>query len=52
MLQQDQKGFVAKIKNNTQIEITAELSDPKMSGAFLNSVHSSFKSEKKEKSLL
>jgi len=39
------------------IEITAKLtdpklSDPKLSGAFLNSVNSSFKSEKEEESLL
>ena len=36
----------------TQSEIPAELSDPKLSGAFLNSVNFSFKSEKKEESLL
>ncbi len=35
---------------NTQSELTAELSDPKLLGALLNSVSSSFK--KKEESLL
>jgi hypothetical protein len=43
------KKIVAKnCKKKTQSEITAELSDPKMSGAFLNSVNSSFKSKKKK----
>ena len=36
---------------NTQSELTAELSDPKLLGALLNSVNSSFNS-KKEGSLL
>jgi hypothetical protein len=40
------KIFLQKNCKNTQSEITAELSDPKMSGAFLNSVNSSFKSKK------
>ena len=31
----------------TQIEITAVLSDPELSGAFLNSVNSSFKKRRK-----
>ena len=43
--QQDQKNLVAKNCTKTQSEIIAELSDPKLSGAFLNSVSSSFKSE-------
>jgi hypothetical protein len=38
MLQQDQK-IVAKIKNNTQSEVPAKLSDSKILDAFLNSVN-------------
>ena len=38
MFHQDQKILVAKIKNNTQSEITVKLSDPKMLGAFLESL--------------
>jgi hypothetical protein len=44
--QQDTKNLVAKNCKKTQSEITAELSDPKMLGAFLNSVNSSFKKGK------
>ena len=36
---------------NTQSELIAELSDPELSGALLNSVSSSFK-KKEEESLL
>ncbi len=44
MHQQDQeKDLVAKNCKKTQSEITAELSDPEMSGAFLNSVNSPLK---------
>jgi hypothetical protein len=43
--------FAIKLQK-TQSEIAAELSDHEMSGAFLNSVNSSFKSKKKEESLL
>ena len=42
------KNLVAKKLQKTQSEITAKLSDPEMSGAFLNSVNSSFESKKKE----
>ena len=38
-------------KNITHSEITAVVSDPELSGAFLNSVNSSF-TKKKEESLL
>jgi len=44
--QQDQKNLVAQNCKKTQSEITAKLSDPKLSGVFLNSVNSSFKIEK------
>jgi hypothetical protein len=51
--QQDQKNLVAKNYKKTQNEITAKLLDPELSGAFLNSVNSFFKSKKKkEESLL
>jgi hypothetical protein len=36
--QQDQKNLVAKNCKKAQSEITAKLSEPKMLGAFLNSV--------------
>jgi len=49
MRQQDQKSLAAKIENKTQSEMTVKLSDPKMMGAFLNSVNPSFKSEKGER---
>ena len=39
------------VSKNTQSELTAELLDPKLLGALLNSVNSSFNS-KKEGSLL
>ncbi len=45
VLEQDQKNLVAEINNDTQSETTAKLSDPKLSGAFLNSVNTSFKSQ-------
>ncbi|KAL3789733.1 hypothetical protein HJC23_006726 [Cyclotella cryptica] len=51
-MKQDQKNLAAKIEKNTQSEITAELSDPELSGAFLNSVNTSSKSQKKEESQL
>ena len=41
--QQNNTNLVAQYLQN---EITAELSDPKLSGALLNRVHSSFKNEK------
>jgi len=44
--QQDQKNLVEKIAKETKTEITAKLSDPKLSGAHLNSVSSSFDSIK------
>ena len=50
--QQDSKNLVAKIYKNTQSELTAELSDPELLGALLNSVSSAFKANKKEESLL
>ena len=50
--QQDNKNLVEKIQKITQCEIIVKLLDPEMSGAFLNSVNSSFKSKKKEESLL
>ena len=40
------KSCCKKLQKKTQSEITAELSDPKMSGTFLNSMSSSFKSQK------
>ena len=40
------KNHVAKIATKTKSKITAELLDPKMPGAFLNSVNPSFKSKK------
>ena len=43
--QQDNKNLVEKNCKKTESEITAELSDPELQGAFLNSVNSSFKSE-------
>ena len=47
MHQQDQqKDLVAKNCKKTQSEITAELADPEMSGAFLNSVNSPLKKRK------
>ena len=43
----DGEHLVTNTCENTQSEITAELSDPELSGAFLNSVkNSSFKSKK------
>jgi hypothetical protein len=42
---QDSKHLVAKNCKKAQSEITAEMSDPVLSGALLNSVNSSFKSE-------
>ncbi len=45
MHQQDSKNFVAEICKNTQSELIAKLSDPKLSGALLNSVSSSLKEE-------
>ena len=45
MHQQDSKDLVAKTCVNTQNELTAELSDYKLSGAMLNRVSSSFHSE-------
>ena len=39
--------LLKKIAKTTQSEITAELSDPEMSGAFLNSVNSPFKRKRK-----
>ena len=47
MHQQDSKNLVAKTCKNTQSELTAELSDPELSGALLNSVNSSFNSKQK-----
>jgi hypothetical protein len=44
--QQDDKNHVAKKLQKKQSEITADMSDPQMSGAFLNSVNSSFKRKK------
>ena len=46
VLEQDQKNLVAEIENDTQSETTAELSDPKLLGAFLNSVPQAFTSQK------
>ena len=43
--QQYSKNFVAKICKNTQSELTAKLSDPKLLGALLNSVSSSLNRE-------
>ena len=43
--QQDSKNFVQKIRKNTQSELTAELLDPELSGALLNSVSSAFNSK-------
>ena len=42
----------SKKLEKSQSERTAELSDPKLFGTSLNSVNSSFKSKKKEESLL
>ena len=36
------------LADHTQSEITAKLSNPELSGAFLNSVNSSFKNKKEE----
>ena len=44
--QQYNKNLVAKNCTKTQSEITAKLLDPKLLGAFLHSVNSSFKSKK------
>jgi hypothetical protein len=44
--QLDQANLVAKNCKNLQSEITAELSDPELPGALLNSVHSFVKNEK------
>ena len=41
----DIKNLEAKTCKNIQSEITAEMSDPELSGAFLNSVSSSFSNE-------
>jgi hypothetical protein len=41
----DSKNLEAKTCKNTQSEITAEMSDPELSDALLNSVSSSFSSE-------
>ena len=49
MLQQDQKNLVEKFVNKTQSEITAELLDPVMSGAFLNNVNPYLISQKEGK---
>ena len=46
------KNLVVEIKNKTQSEIAAELLDPEMLGALLNSVNSSFKTKKQEESQL
>ena len=46
ILKQDQKNLVAKNAKETQIEITAKLLDPKMSGAILSSVNPYLKSQK------
>jgi hypothetical protein len=43
--QQDNKNLVAKNCKNTQREITADMSDPELSGASLNSVSSSVSNE-------
>ena len=43
--QQDQNILLQKMQK-TESEITAELSDPKLLGVFLNSVNSSFTSKK------
>ena len=40
------KNLASKIAKKTQSEIIAELSDPKMLGTHLNTVSSSFNSEK------
>ncbi len=45
MHQQESRNLVAKTSTNTQSELTAELSDPKLLGALLNSVITSFNSE-------
>jgi hypothetical protein len=45
----DQKNHVAKNCTGPQSEITAELLDPELLGAHLNSVSSSFKSKKEER---
>ena len=45
--QDQQKDLVAKNCKKTQSEITAKLSDPEMSGAFLNSVNSPLKKKRK-----
>jgi hypothetical protein len=42
----NKKILLQKIAKKTQSEITAELSDPEMSGAFLNSVNSPLKKKK------
>ena len=47
MLEQDQKNLVAETKNDSQSETTAELSDPKLLGAFLNSVPQAFTNQQK-----
>ncbi len=44
--QQGQKNLVAKNCKEQKSEITAKLSDPKLLDAHLNSVNSTFKSEK------
>ena len=44
--QQDQKNLVAQNCKKTQNEITAKLSYLELSGAYLNSVSSSFNSKK------
>ena len=44
--QQDSKNLVAKTCINTQSELPAEMLDPELSGAVLNSVSSSFNSKK------
>ena len=46
MLQQDQNNLARKIAHQTRSDIATELSDPKMLGAFLNSVNPSLKSNK------
>ena len=43
--QQDDNNLVAKTGKNTQSKITVKISDPKMSGAQLNNVSSSFSNE-------
>jgi hypothetical protein len=43
----NKKILLQKIAKKTQSEITAELSDPEMSGAFLNSVNSPLKKKRK-----